>query len=397
MTKLDRTKQIWSVEVSDSDVTKGVDYASKSLPWTFNRMGVVGPWTWYYRIMKIVVGVTVQELLLKLLRAQGMRIAKEWKDYRKEDTFDLRSRKGNKIDVKSLNHFVEFDGDIRPHFTLDYLIDNKGYSGARWKRFFPCLVPNDQLNREDVFVFAILSSRNYNSLRMGERGKNFVISSPSEGWMNFLNNKKMTLARENEEKGLDLSISMEQFTSLDQELPQFLIGYEKQGKFFEEPMKLSDTRDFELENVSALSYIRAARETDAYFAGTLSVAIKNHLKVPVLSGAKKANLNVQPGKAWKVNSEMFADLYLPRPLDLYYLGWISVDEFRETRKDYPSYAYPDDKKNDQENQEGRTTEGGVLFTHTCCYIYPNTFGGGLKNQNYYVLPKDLNIMNEFTA
>lgn len=397
MTKLDSAKQIWSVTVSDSDVTKGVMYASKSLPWTFNRMGVVGPWTWYYRMMKIVVGVTVQELLLKLLRAQGLKISKEWKDYRKEDTFDIKSPHGNKIDVKSLNHFTEFDGEIRPHFAIDYLVDNMGYSGRKWKKFFPCLVPDDQLNRDDVFVFAILSSRNYNSLRKGEREKNFVISSPSEQWMNFLNNKKMTLAREGAGKGLDLSISMGQFSSLDQELPRFLIGYEKGGKFFEDPIELGGTREFELEDVSALSYVRVATASDAYFSGTLAVAVKNNFRTPVLSGAKKANLNVQPGKSWQVTSEMFADLYLPKQLKLYYLGWVSVDEFRGTRKRYPSYAYPDDKKNDQENQIGRTTEGGVLFTHTCCYIYPNTFRGGLKNKNYYVLPKDLNVMNEFTA
>ena len=88
-------------------------------------MGVVGPRTWYYRMMKIVIGVTAQEILLKQMRARGLKISKEWKTYRSEDTFDIMSPKGKKIDLKTLNHFVEFDGKVRPPFTLDYLIDNK--------------------------------------------------------------------------------------------------------------------------------------------------------------------------------------------------------------------------------------------------------------------------------
>ena len=167
---------------------------------------------------------------------------------------------------------------------------------------------------------------------MGERPKNFIIASPSEKWMIFLNNRKLILAREKADQGLDLSVTLEEFTSLDQEPPEFLIGYEKEGKFFEEPINLAGGREFEVEGISALSYIKAATLSSANFSGALSIGIKNHFRTPVLSGVKKVNLNIQPGKSWQVTSGMFGDLYLPGPLKLYYLGWSAAERSYRSSK-----------------------------------------------------------------
>jgi hypothetical protein len=384
--------------VTSDDIATGVEYARKSLPWTFNRMSVTGPWTWYRRMMRIVVGVTVQNLLLRKLKEKGLDISKEWKKYRDEDTFDIKTVDGKVVDVKALNHFYDDDGEIRPNFSLDYLMENKGYTGDMWQKFFPCMAPDDQNKKKDAYVFAILDSEDYLSKVRESRNKHFIIASPSEKWMDFLNNKRLAQEREKADAGLDLTVKSD-LVSLDQDEPELYIGYERKESFFEERMRLTAGSTFEIDNVSALSYIRLGDELPRSFVGEIAVSIKNSLKGPVFSGARQRDLNESPGNKWKVTSDMFADLYLPGNVSIHFLGWISSSEFKETRSKYPSYGHPDDKIDPSVNQPGRTTEGGVLFRKTNCYIYPNTgsINGGLKNTNYYVVPGDLNIMSTFAV
>lgn len=393
MKRLRSTRQIWSLPITPSDVTRGISYATKTLPWTFNRLSITGDWTWYYRMMKIVVGVTAQDLFLRKLRAKGMRISKEWKNYRTEDTFDIKTSDGKAIDLKTQNHFYEADGDVRPSFSLDYLIRNRKYHGPKWKRFFPCMAPDDQKQKKDAYVFAITSSNNYMRLKRESRRRHYLIASPANEWMDFLNNKRLALAREETRQGLDLSISLDGVSSFNGKAPEFRIGYEQDGSFHERGIS-QRSGSHKFENISALSYIRQANGFQAGFTGTISVAVTNHLRGPVFSGAAQRNLNRQPRRTWSLNSDNFADLYPPGDLVIHFLGWISSAEFTEIRRKYPSYGNPT-VRDPERNLPGRTMEPGFLFPRTCSYIYPNTFGGGLKNKNYYVVPGDLHVMDEF--
>lgn len=394
MKKVRTIGDIWELPISIETEMKGVDYASKSLPWTFNRMGIKAhAWTWYYRMMKINVGVMVQETLLTKLRLSGAKIDKEWKNYRTEDTFDLVTSDGIKIDVKSLNYYPEYDGKIRPKFSLEYLIKKRSYSGEKWAKFFPWLIPRGQVKRDDLFIFALLSSPNYMSKKLGDRNKNFLITSPPAIWGDFFNNKKIILAREKQTKGLDLKFKLIKNSNLTNDSVRFWIGFEKAGKFLERKIILQNGKSKTIKNTSSLAYVRVGKTDMPLFTGELVVSYKNHLCSSVISGGKFRDLNQPPSEPyWRIKRSMFADLFLPKPATLYFIGWIERNEFQKRREKYPSYAHPVDLNDKTVNQLGRSDEAGLMFTRSCCYIYPNVFRGGLKNRNYYVLTKDLNRM-----
>jgi hypothetical protein len=396
MKKVTKRRDIWEIDVSKQSEEMGVLYASKSLPWTFNRLGVrEGPWTWYYRMMNINKGVMTQESLLGRLRKDDVDIEKEWKDYRTEDTFDLRAPNSTRIDVKSLNYYTDYKSAKRPEFSLEYLLENSEYSGNEWSKFFPWLVPCDQLKKNDLFIFALLCSQNYNSKRMGGRDKSFIVTSPPAAWGSFLNHKKIILAREEDKKGLDLKFKLTQNVTLGGEPVEFEVGYEKAGKFFEQKLVLKNGRSDTIEGTSSLAYIRMEKHQIAAFIGKLLITFKNHLKRPVTSGQKLVDLNRAPSDCWEVTKGMYGDLFIPKPMKLYFIGWIERNRFDEVRQSYPPYAHPIDAQSKERNQPGRSNENGLLFLRSCCYIYPNVFRGGLKNKNYYVLTHDLNVMDEF--
>jgi len=398
MKRVTKTSDIWRISVSNEIEKKGVLYASKSLPWTFNRMGLQeGKWTWYRRMMRISIGVMTQEALLGALRRKGLQMEKEWKDYRTEDTFDLKAPNGTRIDVKALNHYTDYGGVARPEFSLAYLIQNRDYSGNEWAKFFPWLVPRDQLKRDDLFIFGLLSSKNYMAERIGGRDEDFIITSPPAAWGSFLNNKKIILAREEDGKGLDLRLKLTENTTLAEDSIRFHVGYEKSGKFYEEKLVLKNGQSGMIDGVSSLAYIRVQKRDLAVFIGKLLVHFKNHFKKPIISGQKLVDLNRAPSDHWVVTKDMFANLYLPKPMTLYFSGWIERNQFETLRQNYPSYAHPVDSESKERNQAGRSTEGGLMFLHSCCYVYPNVFGGGLKNRNYYVLTRDLNGMDELAG
>lgn len=398
MTKLCDEHQVWVFDIDQDDIWKGVHYAKKSLPWTFNRMGVQeGDWTWYYRMMKIVVGVAVQETLIRELQQREIEIEKDWTNYRTKDAFDLTSLDGRKIDVKSFNLYSDYSVKLRPNFCLDYLIQNSSYPGPEWSRFFPCLVPQDQAGRDDVYVFAIVESPNYTSKarRIGGRVNQFMIASPAAAWGNFLNHKNIIKAREDSKMGLDLEFELRDHCSLFKSPLTFYLGLQYDGKFDEIDMEINTGDVISVEGVSGLSYIRIREEDFDSFTGQLAVRFTNHLDEPVFTGASMRDLNVAPENEWVVDKTMFGDLFLPSPHRIYMLGWISIDEFSRIRREYPAYAHP--LQNKQENQLADSQERGIMLTRSCCYIYPNMFKGGLRNKNYYVLPRDLNIMDELPS
>lgn len=394
MTKLCDKHQVWEFDIDEDDIWKGVHYAKKSLPWTFNRMGVQGNWTWYYRMMKIVVGVAVQETLIRELQQREIEIEKDWTNYRTEDVFDLNSIDGRKIDVKSFNLYSDYSVEHRPNFCPDYLIQNRSYPGPEWSRFFPCLVPRDQAGKNDIYVFAIVESPNYTSKagRIGGRDNHFLITSPPAAWGNFLNHKKIIQAREDSKKGLDLEFELKNYSNLFNSPLTFYLGLQYGGEFNEIDMEINTGDRISVEDISGLSYIRIHEEDFNSFTGQLVVRFTNHLDEPVFTGTNMTNLNVAPESEWVVNQTTFGDLFLPSPHKLYMLGWTSTGEFSRIRRKYPAYAHP--LRNKQENQLADSQERGVMLTRSCCYIYPNVFNGGLRNKNYYVLPRDLNIMDE---
>ncbi|MDH5687041.1 MAG: hypothetical protein OEZ48_04170 [Candidatus Bathyarchaeota archaeon] len=384
-----------------------VRYASRSVNWTFNRLAIrASEWTWYKRMMRIVTGVTVQQCLISELQRRGIAVLKDWSNYRTEDTFDIGLPAGRILDVKSFAHYREYDKPkIRSKFTLRYLIENRNYEGADYRRFFPCLVPSEQFDvktrrHKDYYIFAIVSSINFIREKFAGRKGGYYISVVPMQLGDFLNYKKLVLAREEEGKGISITFSLKSEAKLDKYLRGgekrsigVYIGYEKAGEFREEAFDLKEGDSIDLSNLSGFSYVRVDKEDFKDFVGCLTMEIENLLDKEVLSGFK--NRNILPQTNYAFRKEHFANLYLPESR-IFFLGWIDRKSFVRRRAKLPCYGPPNDKVNKYLNREGVPPIPGVLYPRTACFFYPNIWGAGLINKNYYVLPRDLNIMDEFS-
>jgi hypothetical protein len=188
---------------------------------------------------------------------------------------------------------------------------------------------------------------------------------------------------------------VENFTLSKVELT-FFIGYEADGKFNEEKIVLSNGKSSSIKGASSLAYIRLGKKDLCVFSGKLLVSFKNHFTGQVLSGAKMIDLNQPPSDTWIIEKGMFADLYFPQPIKLFFVGWIEKRESERLRDNYPSYAHPLDNVSKEQNQLGNTDQNGLLFVRSCCFVYPNVFRGGLHNKNFYVLTRDLNLMKDLS-
>jgi len=158
------------------------------------------------------------------------------------------------------------------------------------------------------------------------------------------------------------------------------------------------------------------------FQGEISITFsKNEFKKPILNTLKK-NVNLVPKNSFTIKKEDFVNLILPSDFKVYFLGWIIKDEFIEMCKKYKAYVWPHDKTSKFHNQQWtQITEDDIKKisskgfkdcitrkpnkinagwlktsgrgTGACCYVFPNTFGGGIKETNLYVLPADLTPMD----
>lgn len=393
MERLSKAEQIWTCDIENEHLHTAVEYAKKSLAWTFNRMDDRGLWSWYTRMMRIVVGVTAQETLIKKLKEQGSAIERDWTNYRTKDVFDLRTPEGVEIDIKCNNFFTDYAAAGRTPFSLDHIIENRRYCGDEWDKLVPALVPRDQIEKKDLYIFAILVSPEYRAKKTGSRQEHCILCSPVLEWGYFLNRSKIIEAREEASKGLDLVFQLEGQSTLSDVPLTLFIGFEKNGTFQEEPARLNLDDEFEIDGVSALSYVRIDASDFDLFTNKIQVSFTNNLDTPIYSGRKGIDLNAPPGKAWTVDRSMFADLYLPAPHELHFIGWLTKDDFKQLKDNYPSYAFPKKTK----NQPSTNKEKGELLKRSCCYYYPNTHRGGLQTHNCYVPVGDLRIMDDLST
>ncbi|MCK4477897.1 hypothetical protein KAU88_05155 [Candidatus Bathyarchaeota archaeon] len=406
MTLLTKENQIWRIEPSKKTSINAVRYASMSVNWTFNRLAIkASPWTWYIRMMRIVSGVAVQQCLIRELEKRGKKIIKDLSDYRTEDTFDLALPNGEILDSKASNYYVDYVGpEIRPNFSLKYLIENKDYCGKDYRSFFPCLVPAEQFNvkrkrHKDYYLFAIVTCINFIRDKLTGREDDWLIAAVPMDLGNFLNYKKLVQAREEEGKGISLSFSVSHNHTLEKYIPskkkkthKFYVGYEKDGNFSEEMVELGLNKAHEFPNISGFSYVRMDREEFETFHALIKMKIRNHLTKKMLNTRFK-NINKLPQKVFSFGRKHFANLYPPKS-EFFFLGWISYESFKERMASLPCYGPPKDKIDKYSNTEGVPSRPGLLYPRTTCFIYPNVWRGGMRNKNFYVLPRDLRTMDE---
>lgn len=408
MTKLTKKNQIWTIKPTEEDIWNAIEYAKKSLNWTFNRMGKQGKWSWYNRMMRILFGVLGQNSLIKEVNKRcknktGKTFTKDWNDYRSEDAFDLfLPNNEHLLDLKCFNHFPDKDDPkIRPPFSLDYFIKNISYAGADYRKFFPCLIPADQFRTKktpkDYYSFGVISSPNYISNKKDyNRQDHFLISSfmiQTGSMGHFLMYKKLIQEREKEGRGFDITLHRKAMDLLNEPI-SLSLGYEKEGGFHEDKFELKPNEKYEVNDISGVSFLRIRNNSIKKSLGEIVMQIRNNFTRPVYN-YKRLNINKLPDKGKYVfKPEDFADLFPPGPINIYFIGFISHNDFKKCMKDYHCWVHPIDKESKYLNRKGTPNIPGFMHPRSTCYIYPNIYRGGLQNKNNYVLPKDLTNMDE---
>lgn len=133
-------------------------------------------------------------------------------------------------------------------------------------------------------------------------------------------------------------------------------------------------------------------------------------------------MNEEPETALVFSAGDFCNLMLPGQYEIYVLGWIRKQEFLEACRRYPAWVWPKDSRNRFLNQawtqftekdishleragfgdcisgSPKALKAGWMKTTgrgpgANCYVFPNTYRGGLKETNLYVLPQDLETMS----
>jgi len=139
---------IAAVDVQPGMLTAGVQYAERSLHFTFNRMGLADP---YKRVGNIIAGIVMEEAFRHLLDTHGVKYDLLGRThFTQKDRYDAGIA-GNRYDVKG---FVVKDRERLEAIRA---------SGPAWFLDCSALVPADQvearsLRPEDLYVFPFATS-----------------------------------------------------------------------------------------------------------------------------------------------------------------------------------------------------------------------------------------------
>jgi len=212
--KLANIRDIWGpYKIEKSDIKEAINYATISLPWTFDRMRY-GPRKQHSvndRLVHILLGVLNQTILERILSERGYKCSKQWKKYRDSDVFDFHVN-GRTYDVKTTHIYSEYSKkNERENFSPELLMTNKDYPGPEWRHFFPMMVPISQLTVDkikDAYIFGI--SETYQDIRhiapsKGDKG--FWCAAPFEKAFYFMQSTYVIRRREEEEQGFKIRVS----------------------------------------------------------------------------------------------------------------------------------------------------------------------------------------------
>ena len=430
MSKLKCTSDIWEISPTLESKRTAANYASRTLPWTFNRMmantsalGQCG------RGLNIAKGIAVQEALAKYMRTQGHDIELERKSHRADDLFDFRTKIGEKehlIDVKSIAYYNDYPGDIRAPFNNELIIEYADYGGPDWRIFFPMLVPHTQINQDKHgYIFVITKSGDFRRDILGDRVEDFIIAYPYGPYLPFLTARQLCIRREEENKGIYLVFELQDDYLFDNVI-QADVLFEWNGQCQSSSIQLNTGCDqVEIGPMSVFNGIRLSRKDFAALNVDIHCRVsRNELVGEIFNASRSANLNTSPDTTMSINKDCFCNLMLPNDYTAVVLGWITKEEFITRCKSYSAWIWPKDSIDRNRNQvwsqvtakdqkmldriglidtydrEAGIINAGILKTTgrgsgANCYVFPNVYRTGVKETNLYVLPQDLNTMNSF--
>lgn len=428
MKQLSNESEIWCLSPSKEDLIQGANYAAITLPWTFNRMmkntSTRGQ---QERGLNIAKGIVVQEVLKREFDKHGVTAILQRKSHRDNDLFDFKLRINGvltKLDLKSIHYYTNYQGDIRPPFTTEYLIANKDYYGSKWSKFFPMLIAHTQIEQsKESYCFAITSSIDMRRNIVDDRIQDALTAFPYGVHLGFFSSRSLCLSREEHQKGFYIDCAyLGEGSLFDRDMIDLEIIGEWNNSIQRYPITLSRGEIINgIGPFSCLSSFQIDRESYSSLTGTIQIDVAdNELKQPVLNSLK-TDTNIVPNEPFFLSKGDFCNLILPNDFKVYYLGWIVKSDFIEKCKKYVGWVWPQDSVSKYDNQPwDQITEkdykrlsslgfgeciqkkpsllkAGWLKTSGfgsggCCYVFPNMYGGGVKETNLYVLPSDLNPM-----
>lgn len=430
MNTLSNENDIVVLKPSKEDLLVGAEYASLTLPWTFNRMMKnTSPNGQRDRGLNIAKGIVGQEMLRQALSRMGVKARAERKSHRDDDLFDVRFQLDNKyihVDVKTIHHYTDYGTDGIGHFSPDLIIKNASYPGPDWRHFFPMLMAHTQIQQnKDIYVFAIASSIDHRKDIKKNRMEYRLTAFPYGKHLPFLSSKRLCLARENAMKGLYIKCSYNPIGLLDQGLIRLKIIGEWKGEVKIETVVLKKiNKAAPIGPFSCIDSFQIEKEDFEFLYGSICIDVVTNDFKDVLLNAAKTNINIYPDSPLFITNNDFCNLILPSDYTIYYIGWIPKKEFLMACRKYTGWVWPLDSQDKYRNQSWTQITERDISTITnagfgdciqrkpnhikagwmktsgrgpgaCCYVYPNTgYHGGLKETNLYVLPQDLYVMSE---
>lgn len=422
-----KKESILVLKPSKNDRLEAAKFASKTIGWTFNRMAYnYSKKGQNNRCFNIVKGIIAQEMLKTHLENNGIEVITD-NSFRSSDIFDFLVKKNDeeiRLDLKTNNHYSNYNIPSRPNFNLDLVIDNQTYPGPDWRRFFPMLMPHNQINQDkDAYCFGIASSVDFRSNVDIDRDDYYLAFFPYDVFVSFISNKKLCSIREDKKRGIYLELKYLSDSLYKTNIDIEIIG-EWLGDYKIEKVTLTPNNIVKhIGPFSMISSFRVEKVDYDKLDGSIQISVsKNELKDEVLN-SKKEDINVVPDTYMEFFKNDICNLMLPKDYTLYLFGWVYKRDFLSVCMNYPSWVWPIDKIDKFQNQNwSQLTESDVKsitklgFQHAitkkptkfsagwmktngrgggaCCYVFPNIGrNGGVMETNLYVLPSDLNELN----
>src|ERR1700730_10784281 len=207
MEKVTKVSDIITLPSTADDRAVGAKYASRTLPWTFNRMSKdTKAKNQCDRALNIAKGIVAQEVLRREFESRGIKVELQRKSHREKDLFDFRIRmdgKSKRFDVKSIAYYNNYPDIGRPPFSKQFVIGNRDYPGPDWRRFFPMLMAHTQVHQDkEAYVFIISESVDFRKTVLEGRSNHLITAFPYGDSLPFYSYKRLCSAREKANKGL---------------------------------------------------------------------------------------------------------------------------------------------------------------------------------------------------
>jgi hypothetical protein len=369
------------IEMTDRDINLGISYGIISRAWTYDRMGAQARGDFGKAIFRIAVGKAVQAAVERYLSGLGMVFKRDTTNYRTTDYWDIGSSTGKSVDIKSFQFFSDYPVPGRTPLDPSHIVSST--LGESWQSFYPMLIPQDQFDRQakDYYVFAILSAPMSKRCPYTHNTPRGLVALPYSQDERMNRRFQMVHFARFAERRIRSGQTFEVLVTSKAPYSDpinIVLGYaEATGETKYQRLNLNRGETGTVQGVTALHYLKWEKRRCPPSGSTLLEVTFNGVD----------NIG---SLTWEVSNTSFEDIWI-YPNELWCIGWINKEAFSAQRQKHPTYG-PSGNVN-----RSLGSGGGILHNRSFCYFYPPVPRGGTKNENYYVLPLDLNTMNTLPA